>query len=72
MHLPFTVEQFLEVFARYNEAIWPAQLGAYLLGAATLAVALRGGRVAARVVPALLAAAWAFVGVAATGGPSPA
>lgn len=64
MHLPFTVEQFLEVFARYNEAIWPAQLGAYLLGAATLAVALRGGRVAARVVPALLAAAWAFVGVA--------
>jgi len=26
MRLPFTVEQFLEVFARYNDAIWPAQL----------------------------------------------
>jgi hypothetical protein len=64
MSLPFTVEQFLEVFARYNEAIWPAQLGAYLLGGATFAVAIRGGRVAARVVPALLAAAWFFVGVA--------
>lgn len=30
--LPFTRDQFLEVFAHYNLAVWPAQLFAYLLG----------------------------------------
>jgi hypothetical protein len=63
MDLPFTVDEFLDVFAAMNTAIWPAQLGAYLLGAAALFLALRGGDRAARAVPALLAGAWAFVGV---------
>lgn len=62
MDLPFTVEQFLAVFARMNEALWPAQLGGYLLGAAALGLALRGGAGASRAVPALLAGAWGFVG----------
>ena len=30
--LPFTTEQFLAVFASYNEAIWPVHLAAYGLG----------------------------------------
>lgn len=30
--MPFTRDQFLEVFAHYNLAVWPAQLFAYLLG----------------------------------------
>ncbi len=63
MRMPFTVEQFLDVFARYNAAIWPAQLAAYALGALVVAIALRGGPAAARAVPILLAGAWAFVGV---------
>jgi hypothetical protein len=63
MRLPFTVDQFLDVFGRFNAAIWPAQLGAYGLGVLALALALRGGR-GARAVPFLLAGAWAFVGVA--------
>lgn len=63
--IPFTVDAFLDAFARHNEAIWPAQIGAYVLGAATLALALRGGTHAAGVaVGLLLAGAWAFVGVA--------
>jgi len=32
MLLPFTPDQFLEVFATYKLAVWPAQLIAYLLG----------------------------------------
>lgn len=32
MRFPFTVEQFLDVFARFNHAIWPGQIGAYALG----------------------------------------
>lgn len=61
--LPFTIEQFFAVFAAYNLAIWPAQILAYLLGAAALALALRGGAVAQRVVPATLAAMWVWTGV---------
>ncbi len=64
MRLPFTPEQFLELFAAYNRAIWPAQLAAYALGLAALWGALRGGRLAARGVPLLLAGAWGFVGAA--------
>ena len=30
--LPFTREQFINVFADYNNAIWPMQVFAYLLG----------------------------------------
>jgi len=30
--IPFTVDQFLNVFERYNIAVWPAQLILYLLG----------------------------------------
>ena len=26
MTLPFTIEEFLAVFARYNQAIWPVQI----------------------------------------------
>jgi len=61
--LPFTAEQFFAVFAAYNLAIWPAQVIAYLPGAAALALALRGGPIAQRVVPATLAAMWVWTGV---------
>lgn len=64
MRIPFTVEQFLDVFARFNAAIWPAQVGAYLLGVATLVLAVQGGRRASRATAILLGGAWAFVGVA--------
>lgn len=64
MRIPFTIDQFLDVFTRYNEAIWPLQLGAYVLGILTLVLALRGGVRARMTVPLLLAGAWIFVGAA--------
>ena len=36
--LPFTIDQFLQVFADYNMTIWPTQLLAYVLGMAALLV----------------------------------
>src|SRR5512138_3940278 len=62
MALPFTVEQFLSIFERYNRAIWPAPVVAYGLGVAALALACRGGRGASRFVLAVLAAFWALNG----------
>jgi hypothetical protein len=29
MTIPFTVEQFFDIFGTYNTAIWPAQVVAY-------------------------------------------
>lgn len=64
MRIPFTVEQFLSVFERYNAAIGPAPLVAYALGVLALALAARGGRRGGRVVLAILALYWTFGGAA--------
>jgi hypothetical protein len=61
--LPFTREQFLDVFATYNTAIWPAQIVAYLLGAIALAALLRPGRASDRIVSAVLGLMWLFTGI---------
>jgi hypothetical protein len=62
--LPFTRDQFLEVFAAYNGAIWPAQVVAYLLAAIAVALLFRPGRSTDRIVAAVLAAMWLWTGVA--------
>lgn len=62
--LPFTVEQFFVVFTRYNTAVWPAQVAAYVAGAIALALALGGGALARRWVAAVLAAMWLWTGIA--------
>ncbi|HEU4382568.1 MAG TPA: DUF6064 family protein [Anaeromyxobacteraceae bacterium] len=56
MGIPFTVEAFFQVFERYNLAIWPAQVVAWLLGAAALLLALR--RTGSGAVAAVLASFW--------------
>jgi hypothetical protein len=63
VRIPFTVEEFLAVFERYNLAVWPAQLAAYGLGVAAVALAGRGGRRASVGVAIALAALWAFTGL---------
>lgn len=62
--LPFTAEQFFAVFVDYNRAIWPAQIIAYFIGAAALAMALRGWRRAGRLVAVTLTVMWIWTGVA--------
>lgn len=63
MNPPFTVDQFLAVFATYNAAIWPAQLLAYLLGVVALAALWWPGRSAQRLVLIILALMWALSGI---------
>jgi len=64
MKLPFTVEQFYAIFRTYNEAVWPAQV--VLLGLAILAVGcvVRRRFWSGRVVSAVLALLWAWMGIA--------
>jgi hypothetical protein len=62
MSLPFTVEQFLDVFRRYNEAVWPAQWALAALGVVAVVLAVRPGRHGGRAVAAILAALWLWMG----------
>lgn len=64
MTLPFSHDQFLAVFGAYNVKLWPAVL---LLWSATVVVAwhwVRYGRSNGKIVFGLLAAHWAWSGVA--------
>ncbi len=68
-----TVEQFIDMFHRFNEVIWPLQAVGFAIGlfiVAVLILRLRGSRsafasplVVNRLVPALLGAFWAWMGV---------
>jgi hypothetical protein len=63
MLLPFTPDQFLEVFAAYNRAVWPAQLVAYLLGLAMVVALLRPSGQSHRVIGVGLGLMWLWTGV---------
>ena len=60
--LPFSREQFFEVFAAYNSANWGAAVAAYPLALLALVVAWRDAPQAGRWVGAILALMWGWVG----------
>ncbi|HEX6053572.1 MAG TPA: DUF6064 family protein, partial [Gemmatimonadaceae bacterium] len=64
MRLPFTVEQFLEVFRDYNEAVWPAQWLLVAMALAAIVLSLRGRPADGRHVNAILALLWLWVAAA--------
>jgi hypothetical protein len=63
LELPFSGEQFLQVFERYNAAIWPLQLFAYAGAIAVLVLAVLRSTAAGRAAAALLAAMWMVNGI---------
>ena len=60
MTLPFSREQFFEVFSRYNDAVWPAPLLLYAAALAALLFVLARRPNAGRVASAVLALLWAW------------
>jgi Family of unknown function (DUF6064) len=63
MKPPFTIEQFLGVFAAYNAAIWPAQIVADVLGLVAVAAVWSARPIASRLNLAILALMWALNGI---------
>ena len=63
MTLPFTVAQFFEVFERYNQVIWPAQIIAYLAAFGLLALIAAGSAYAGRIGAAVLGVMWLLNGI---------
>lgn len=62
MELPFTVQEFFEVFESYNTAIWPAHVIAYALGACAVYFAVRPSRTSTRYILLTLAVFWLWMG----------
>lgn len=63
MDIPFTTDQFFDVFEAYNTAIWPAQVAAYVLGVMAIFLAWREGARRSRIVAGILALFWVWMGV---------
>jgi hypothetical protein len=63
MNLPFSREQFFEVFGRYNEGVMPLQLGLFLLALTAFAEMVVRRPRSDRVVSAILAGLWAWMGI---------
>jgi hypothetical protein len=61
--MPFTVEQFLDVFARYNVAVWPAQIGLYAVALYAIGLALQRSGNFSRSIACLLSVLWLWSGV---------
>jgi hypothetical protein len=65
--MPFTVDQFFDVFRRYNEAIWPAQIALTLIGIVAAFAAHRANQRrswhAAQIAVNLLALLWLWTGI---------
>lgn len=62
MKLPFTIQQFLEVFQKYNDAVYPLQILFVLLAALTVLIAYRGGKKYQKYILFILAALWFWMG----------
>jgi hypothetical protein len=60
---PFTTDEFLAVFARYNLGVWPAQVLSYVLAAAVLWWAWRPRARSGLVICGALALMWAWMGI---------
>ncbi|MBE0558363.1 MAG: hypothetical protein IH628_14125 [Proteobacteria bacterium] len=64
MKMPFTIDQFFGVFARYNEAVWPTQAVLNLLAIAVVVVLFRPRHSGSRVIAAILSLFWAWMAIA--------
>jgi hypothetical protein len=63
MNPPFTQAQFFEVFSRYNEDLMPLQIALFLLGLSAFGAMVVRRRDSDRVVSAILAGLWLWMGV---------
>ena len=64
MQLPFTSEQFFDLFVAYNETLWPAVVALWTASAVTVAVRLTARHPHDRWVSALLVGHWAWSALA--------
>jgi len=63
MNYPFTTEQFFNVFTNYNQAIWPMQIVAYVLGLLAIVFGIVKIKSSHRIVTGILTFFWLWMGL---------
>jgi hypothetical protein len=63
MNLPFTPDQFFDVFRQYNLAVWPMQVIIYLLAITALFLAIKPTKYSDTSISVILAFLWLWIGV---------
>jgi len=63
MKLPFTTEEFLKVFEKYNLAVWPMQYGLYLIAVAAVILAVKTTTYSSKYISLALALLWLWMGI---------
>ena len=63
MNLPFTVEQFLDVFGIYNQAVWPMQIFLYVFALIAIVLAIKKFNNSGRIISIILALFWLWMGI---------
>ena len=61
--MPFAVADFFDVFRRYNEAVWPAQVVLTALAVVTVLLAARSTPRSSAAASLILAALWVWMGL---------
>jgi hypothetical protein len=62
MSLPFSIEQFLDIFEKYNRSVWPLQLVFYLMAALIVWTSMVKFRGSDKVISSLLSFFWIWMG----------
>jgi hypothetical protein len=63
MKLPFSVDDFLQVFTTYNESIWPIQVFFYILAVVAIGLAFRGNAKSSQITFGILTFFWIWMGL---------
>lgn len=63
MKIPFTTEQFFEVFRNYNQAVWPAQIILYLFALTAIASIFLRTVQKSKIIFGILAVLWLWMGI---------
>ena len=63
MKLPFTVDQFLQVFRNYNQSIFPLQILFYILAVTIIFLSIKKTAFADKLINTLLAFFWIWMGL---------
>ena len=64
MKLPFTIDEFFEVFRKYNMAFFPAQILLLSLAAFVIYLVIKSSKNAGKIITIILAVFWLWMGVA--------
>jgi len=63
MKIPFTIEQFLDVFKNYNLSVWPMQMILYLFAFVVIIISIRKNNYSNRIIAIILSILWLWMGI---------